>query len=104
MLALTKRIDYALIALSHLAAEADRVISAREIAQTSGVPLPILTNILKTLAQAGVVLSSRGASSASVRLRFRGLSMSVVTTIRILRTGASGLSTFSPMAINPCSQ
>jgi len=62
MLALTKKTDYALIALAHLARRAGGVVSARELSHTSHVPLPILTNILKTLAQAGLVTSERGAA------------------------------------------
>jgi Rrf2 family protein len=62
MLALTKKTDYALIALCLLAKEADRVVSAREVARASGLPLPILTNILKTLAAGGIVSSARGAT------------------------------------------
>jgi len=62
MLALTKKTDYALIAVSHLAKHAEPVVSAREIAEACGVPQPILTNILKTLAGAGIVVSTRGAS------------------------------------------
>lgn len=60
MLALTRKTEYALIALSHLARRSRRVVSAREIADTSGVPLPILTNTLKVLASTGIVLSARG--------------------------------------------
>lgn len=62
MLTLTKKMDYTLIALLHLAGQKREVISAREIARNSGVPLPILTNILKVLASAGIVFSTRGAS------------------------------------------
>lgn len=62
MLALTKKTDYALIALSRLAHGSGGVVSAREIAEGSGVPLPILTNILKTLTGAGIVFSARGAA------------------------------------------
>ena len=62
MLALTKKTDYALIAVSHLAKRAEPVVSAREIAQACGVPQPILTNILKVLAGAGIVASTRGAA------------------------------------------
>ena len=60
MLALTRKTEYALIALSHLARRSGRVVSAREIADTSGVPLPILTNTLKALASGGIVRSARG--------------------------------------------
>lgn len=61
MLALTKKTEYALIALSHLAKRTEPFVSAREIAQTCGVSLPVLTNILKTLTNAGFVESTRGA-------------------------------------------
>ena len=62
MLALTKKTDYALIALSHLAKQPGGIVSAREIARVYHLPLPILTNILKMLAQTGVLISVRGAS------------------------------------------
>jgi len=61
MLALTKKTDYALIALSFLANRPGKVVSAREIAGISGVPLPILTNTLKSLSHAGIVASERGS-------------------------------------------
>lgn len=61
MLSLTKKSGYALIAACHLA-RADRpVVSAREIAESHGVPLPLLMNVLKKLSQAGHVRSIRGA-------------------------------------------
>ncbi|MGD2107860.1 MAG: Rrf2 family transcriptional regulator [Phycisphaerae bacterium] len=62
MLALTRKTEYALIAMTHLANRAGETVSAREIAQSSGLPLPILTNILKTLTHAGAVRSTRGAN------------------------------------------
>ena len=60
MLALTRKTGYALIALSLLARSTRNVGSARTVAEDSGVPLPILMNILKTLHHAGVVASERG--------------------------------------------
>jgi Rrf2 family protein len=60
MLTLTKKTDYALIALTHLAKEPEGFISARRIAQRHNVPLPLLMNILKTLTQEGLVQSVRG--------------------------------------------
>jgi Rrf2 family protein len=62
VLALTKKTDYALIALWHLSRLSDGVVSARELAAKSGIGLPILTNILKELAHHGVVTSSRGVN------------------------------------------
>ncbi len=61
MLALTKKTDYGLLALSYLARTRGALVSARELARLSRVSLPMLTNILKTLAQAGITVSERGA-------------------------------------------
>lgn len=65
MLTLTRKTDYALVALSHLAhrrAEASGPVSARQIAESYHLPLPLLMNILKELAQAKLVTSTRGAT------------------------------------------
>lgn len=61
MLTLTRKTDYGLIALSHLAANQGRVVSAREIAAKYRVPLALLMNLLKLCAGAGLVESVRGA-------------------------------------------
>lgn len=61
MLTLTKKVDYSVIALCHLALHRDRVATAREIAQRYNLPLPLLMNVLKALAGCGIVRSSRGA-------------------------------------------
>jgi Rrf2 family protein len=64
MLALTRKTDYALIALSYLAeryGEGGQPVSAKQIAEAFGLPLPLLMNILKELAQARLVTSTRGA-------------------------------------------
>jgi Rrf2 family protein len=61
MLALTRKTEYALIALGHLARGARKVCSAREIADRYHMPLPVLVNILKALAHDGIVESVRGA-------------------------------------------
>ena len=61
MLSLSKKSDYAFNALVHLARNPDRVSSAREISDLYDLPLPIITNILKTLTRAGLVTSTRGA-------------------------------------------
>ena len=60
MLAFTRKTDYALIALTHLAQHPDECNSAREIAARYGVPLPLLMNILKQMTQQGLALSVRG--------------------------------------------
>lgn len=82
MLALTKKTDYALIALAHLARQVGGVVSARELGVSSRVPLPILTNILKTLAQAGLVTSERGATGGYALAR----SASSITLHELIQT------------------
>jgi Rrf2 family protein len=60
MLSLSKRVDYALIALAHLAERPGRIAPAREIAEAYDLPLPLLMNLLKELHQNGLVRSLRG--------------------------------------------
>ncbi|MEM1027845.1 MAG: Rrf2 family transcriptional regulator, partial [Planctomycetota bacterium] len=65
MLTLTRKTDYALVALCHLAHRRNEEagpVSARVIAEAYQLPLPLLMNILKELAQAKLVTSTRGAS------------------------------------------
>jgi len=61
MLALTRRTDYALITLAHLARHDGSLSTAREIADLYHLPLAMLTNVLKALAQHELVESVRGA-------------------------------------------
>ncbi|NQU76949.1 MAG: Rrf2 family transcriptional regulator, partial [Planctomycetes bacterium] len=61
MLSLTRKTDYALLALTHLAAEPAAVISAREMAEQYCLSQPLLMNVLKQLSASGLVSSVRGA-------------------------------------------
>lgn len=61
MLSLTRKADYALVAMAELARRAPVRISARRISQSVRVPLPVLTNILHQLLHEGLVTSTRGA-------------------------------------------
>lgn len=61
MIALSRKADYALIALSHLARSPEQVFSCREIASRYRVPLATLTNTMKVLTRAGILVSERGA-------------------------------------------
>jgi len=60
MLSLTRKTDYALIALAHMANDPEGCCSAREIANRYRVPLPLLMNILKLLTRRGLARSARG--------------------------------------------
>ena len=61
MLTLNRKSDYALISLSHLGRCRGTITSAREIADTYQIPLPLLMNILKQLTREGIIASARGA-------------------------------------------
>lgn len=60
MLQLTKRVDYALIALTHLAVQPEERISARELAGTYDLSPTLLANVLKALSRGGLLESVRG--------------------------------------------
>ena len=60
MLTLTRKTDYALISLTHLAQNPGVCTSAREIAELYHMPLPLLMNVLKLLTGRGFVKSVRG--------------------------------------------
>jgi Rrf2 family protein len=63
MLCLSKKIDYALVALADMVQRGeDSVASAREIAEANGLPIQLLMNILKRLHRHGVVRGVRGAN------------------------------------------
>ncbi len=60
MLKLSKKADYALVALSHLHHKGVAA-SAKEIAQAYELSSPMLANVLKALAGAGFLTSTRGS-------------------------------------------
>ena len=60
MISLTKKTDYALIALAYLAERPGRVASAREIAEARVLPTALLMNILKELQHHRLLRSTRG--------------------------------------------
>ncbi len=61
MLRLTKKADYGLIALKHLAELPEgRAQSAKDIAEAYHIPTPLLAKVLQTLARSGLVVSHAG--------------------------------------------
>jgi Rrf2 family nitric oxide-sensitive transcriptional repressor len=66
---LTKRTEYGLIALIHIADRAGLVVSVREIADHYPVPRRLLAEVVKDLAHAGLLESQRGALGGYVLAR-----------------------------------
>ena len=62
MLSLTRKSDYALVALTTMAGRAADTVSARDLAERHDLPLPLLRNVLKQLAGAGLIVSERGVT------------------------------------------
>ena len=62
MLQLTKRTEYGLIAMVHLASRAGEVVSVREICEHYPIPRRLVAEVLKELGRAELVESHRGAS------------------------------------------
>ncbi len=63
MLKLTKKADYGLIALRHLALNRPtRSASAKEIADTYGISLPLLAKVLQKLAREGLLTPAYGTN------------------------------------------
>ena len=61
MLRLSKKADYALLALRHLAAHADReAVSARELAESYDIPPELLAKVLQKLVRARLLASHQG--------------------------------------------
>jgi len=81
MLKLSRKADYGLISLKHMAMK-NTSASAREIAETYGIPLPLLAKVLQKLARTGFLQSENGANGG-YKLRRRA---SEITTLEVIRT------------------
>ncbi|MBI5136817.1 MAG: Rrf2 family transcriptional regulator [Nitrospirae bacterium] len=61
MLKLTKKTDYALMALLHMGFVTDQpLVNAKEIAETYQIPVEMMAKILQTLSRGGVIVSENG--------------------------------------------
>ena len=80
MLKLTKKADYGLISLKHLAVK-NGSASAKEIADAYGIPLPLLSKVLQKLARAGFLKSEHG-SYGGYRLARKAADISTLEVIR----------------------
>jgi len=60
MLRVSKLTDYATVVMACLAAAGDGIVSAQALAERAKLEVPTVSKLLKQLAQAGLVASSRG--------------------------------------------
>lgn len=95
MLQISRRVEYALRAALHLAAQEPGVsLSFRDIGEQQGIPKDFLAKILRTLADAGIVESSRG-SAGGFRLAREPASVTFLDVIEAVD---------GRVALNQCSE
>jgi FeS assembly SUF system regulator len=94
MLRVTKLTDYATVVLTVLAARPGDVLSAADLAETSGLETPTVSKLLKPLAQAGLVSSLRGAHGG-YRLSRDAAEISLIEIVEAME---------GPLAMTECSQ
>ncbi|KAB7623636.1 SUF system Fe-S cluster assembly regulator [Alkalilimnicola sp. S0819] len=61
MIRINRETDYAIVLLSLMAMEPDKLYSAGVLASQRGLPQPAVSKILKLLARSGMLVSARGA-------------------------------------------
>jgi FeS assembly SUF system regulator len=87
MLRLTKKADYSLIALKHLASQhhdpAKASVSAKEVADSYGIPLPLLSKILQKLTKTGLLISEHG-TNGGYRLAHHPSAITALEVVRII--------------------
>ncbi len=93
MLRLSKLTDYATVILSYMAKEDDQLHAALEISEATGITQPTVSKILKMLARAKVLSSTRGAKGGYVLAREAKL-ITVASVISALE---------GPIALTECS-
>lgn len=82
MLKLTKKADYGLIALKHLAELPGEACSAKDIAEAYGLPQEALAKILQRLAKAGFLESHHGTNGGYALAR----TPAAITAFDVIRT------------------
>jgi Rrf2 family protein len=94
MLRLSKKADYALMAMKHLATRPDAAsVSAREIAEQYGIPLELMAKVLQRLARRGLVASHQG-TRGGYRLGRTAAAISVADIIQAID---------GPLTVTACS-
>ena len=82
MLKLTKKADYGLIALRHLALS-ESSASVKEIAASYGIPMPLLAKVLQKLEHGGLLVAAHG-TNGGYRLARDAREISALEVIRAI--------------------
>ena len=94
MLKLTRKLEYALIALSHIQGQAtEKIVSTKEISETHRIPLQLLAKTLQQMAKHNIIEAIQGAHGG-YRLKKSLDNINMNTLIQILE---------GPIGIMDCS-
>ena len=94
MLRLSKKADYALMAMKHLAVKTDAAsVSAREIAEEYAIPIELLAKVLQRLVRHGLLTSLQG-TRGGYRLSKPSATISVAAIIAAID---------GPLTVTACS-
>lgn len=92
MIKLSRLTDYAVALLAQIAREDKRLWAAPELAETTGLPLPTVSKVLKKLTKSGIITAQRGAAGG-YRLSRPAVDISVVAIVEAMD---------GPIAITDC--
>lgn len=92
MIRITKQTDYGIVLMTHLAADPERLYNAPDLATEAGLPLPMVSKILKLLTRDGLLASHRGVKGGYTLSR-----SPVEITVDEIITSLEG-----PIAITEC--
>lgn len=94
MLRLSKKTDYALMAMKHLASNPHRAASVREIAEKYGIPVELLAKVMTRLVRSGLLVSHQGVHGG-----FELARPPAATSVAAVLEAIDG-----PLAMTACSQ
>lgn len=101
MIRLSRLTDYGVILMAYFAKfKPGHVLTAREIAETVGIPLPTVSKLLKKLSGANLIVSHRGVNGGYCLMR-SPMDISVVEMLEVLE-GPLGLTDCSYVAEHNC--
>ena len=101
MLKLTKKADYALIALRHIAVSPRGTSSAKEIAESYNIPAALLAKVLQTLTR-NTLLQSVAGTNGGYKLTRGAASITALDVIRVIDGPVVLASCFTSQ--EPCGQ
>lgn len=92
MFRLNRLTDYGVVVLMQMAQAPERLVSATQLSEESGVPLPTVAKLLNQLARGGVIESTRGAAGG-YRLSAPAEAITIASVIQALE---------GPIALTAC--